>query len=191
MSAIPETCEIVTNAAAAADIPIYHHALSQSGSAIVDLVVPTADQSEYIFEEGVDFTSLLAAHRKAIVFAVPGAFTPTCSSKHLPGFIAAAQSLYEEHNVERIYCLSVNDRYVMRAWAEATPNSLTSRIHFVADGNAAFTKLLHADMDRVSGRMGTRSQRYVMVLRDGQISHFFKDLSGFNETSAEAIRKHL
>ena len=157
-----------------------------SGS--VDLVVPGPDG--FIFAENEDFGTVLASHQKVVVFALPGAFTPTCSAKHLPGFIEKAEEI-RSRGVEAIYCLSVNDKYVMKAWAEATTGTYDSGVILVADGNAAFTKALGSENDRTSGRMGLRSQRYAFIAENGKITHFFHDSTGLVNSSAENILKHL
>lgn len=180
-------CEVFTNADAAKDLEFYQNGLPD---AIVDFVLPSVDGTIYEFLENQNIKDLLSSHSKAILFAVPGAFTPTCSSKHLPGFITHANQLYEK-GVEAIYCLSVNDKFVMKAWAEVTKNSLQSRIKFIADGNADFTTAINAQNDRRSGRMGIRSQRYVIILLGGKITHVLKDLSVFSETSAENILSYF
>lgn len=159
-------------------------------SAQIDVVEPADDKKSFKFTESQDIKAMLSSHSKAILFAVPGAFTPTCSSKHLPGFISFAQKLHEK-GVEAIYCLSVNDKFVMKAWAEATAGALESGIKFIADGNGEFTTNIHAENDRRSGRMGIRSQRYVMIIQNGEISHVFKDLSNFSDTTAENIFNYL
>lgn len=157
-------------------------------SANVDLVVPGPDG--FIFAENEDLGAALASHSKVVVFALPGAFTPTCSAKHLPGFIEKAEEI-RSRGVEAVYCLSVNDKFVMKAWGEATKGSFDSGIIFVADGNAAFTKALGAENDRTSGRMGLRSQRYAFIAENGKITHFFHDSTGLLHSSAENVLKNL
>jgi peroxiredoxin len=157
-----------------------------SGS--VDLVVPSVDG--YSFVDNQDFGEILRKHKKAVVFAVPGAFTPTCSGKHLPGFIEQANEM-RSRGVEAIYCLSVNDKYVMKAWGESTLNCLSQSVILVADGNAAFTKAFGAENDRASGRMGLRSQRYGFIVEEGKVTHLFHDTSGLNKSSAENLLLHL
>lgn len=154
----------------------------------VDLVVPS--ETGYNFLESQDFGAILRAHKKAVLFAVPGAFTPTCSAKHLPGFIERADEIRAK-GVEEIYCLSVNDKYVMKSWAESTQNCLRNRIVLVADGNAEFTSALNAVNDRRSGRMGIRSQRYALIVENGAIVYAFRDSSGLANSSAENILLHL
>lgn len=98
-----------------------------------------------------------------------GAFTPTCSAQHLPGFIEQAAAL-KAKGVEDIFCLSVNDRFVMRAWAEATPGCVSSGIKMVADGNGDYTKALGLTRDASGSRMGLRSKRYAAVVENGKIT---------------------
>lgn len=154
-------------------------------SAIVDLI--QSDGEKYSFIEGVDFQSLLRSHKRAIVFAVPGAFTPTCSTKHLPGFIKRAHDL-EKKGVEAIYCVSVNDKFVMRAWALATEGCLeTPSLKLIADGNGDFTRAMHLVNDRTTTRMGIRSQRYAAVVENGVIQSLVVDDQGLDKTAAETV----
>eukprot|EP01039_Chlorochromonas_danica_P006554 gene6554-7230_t len=154
-------------------------------SAIVDLV--QSDGEKYSFIEGVDLQSLLRSHKRAIVFAVPGAFTPTCSTKHLPGFIKRAHDLVKK-GVEAIYCVSVNDKFVMRAWALATAGCLeTPSLKLIADGNGDFTRAMHLVNDRTATRMGIRSQRYAAVIENGVIQSLVVDDQGLDKTAAETV----
>jgi peroxiredoxin len=104
--------------------------------------------------------------RKVVLFAVPGAFTPTCSNKHLPGFLEKSDALRAK-GVDEIVCLSVNDAFVMGAWCNA--NQATGKVRLVADGNADFTKAVGLQMDASGFGMGTRSQRYAMLVNDGKV----------------------
>lgn len=105
------------------------------------------------------------AGKKVVLFAVPGAFTPTCSAKHLPGFVDAAND-FKARGVDHIVCLSVNDAFVMEAWGQSQN---ADQVMMVADGDGAFTRALGLDMD--SGSFGgLRSRRYAMVVEDGRIT---------------------
>ena len=106
------------------------------------------------------------AGRKIVLFAVPGAFTPTCHRNHLPGFVANAESL-KQKGVDAIAVTSVNDVFVMDAWAKAS--GADGKIEFLADGNGDFAKALGLTIDRTGNGLGIRSQRYSMVVVDGVV----------------------
>ena len=137
-------------------------------------------------DEAQDFGALLRSHKKAILFAVPGAFTPTCSVSHLPGFIANADAMRSK-GVDAIYCISVNDRFVMKCWGDATAGFSTSGVQLVADGNGEFTTALKLVKDATGSRMGLRSQRYAMIVESGKITAINIDTKGLEKSSAEAI----
>ncbi len=122
--------------------------------------------------------------RKVVVFAVPGAFTPTCSAAHLPGFVANADKIRAK-GVDDIVCISVNDAFVMDAWGK-TQNA--DAIHMVADGSGEFTRAAGLELDLVSRGLGMRSQRYAMVVEDGVVTHLRVDDTGkLDESSAESV----
>lgn len=158
--------------------------LSSVPTANVDIVSKNAD-SAYEFS-GVDLGVVLKNHKKAILFAVPGAFTPTCSAKHLPGFVQNVENL-KSKGVEAIYCLSVNDKYVMRAWAEATEGCKESGIILVADGNGDFTKAMGLSKDATGSKMGIRCTRFAAIIEEGNITSLQVDEQGFEKSSAENI----
>ncbi|EGR0308124.1 peroxiredoxin [Vibrio cholerae] len=107
----------------------------------------------------------LFANKKVVLFAVPGAFTPTCSEAHLPGYVVLADK-FKEKGVDMIACVSVNDAFVMKAWGEAQN---ASEITMLADGDASFTKALDLEMD--TGNFGgVRSQRYAMVIENNVVT---------------------
>src|SRR5271154_4529321 len=106
------------------------------------------------------------AGKKAVLFALPGAFTPTCSAKHVPGFVNNFDAL-KAKGVELIACLSVNDAFVMGAWGK--DQKAEDKVLMLADGNADFTKAVGLDADFSGYGMGTRSQRYAMLLEDGVV----------------------
>ena len=153
-------------------------------SATVDVVSPSAD-STYAFSEA-DLATLLKSHKKAVLFAVPGAFTPTCSGKHLPGFIENFAAL-KAKGVDAVYCLSVNDKYVMRAWAEATPGCKDTGITLIADGNGDFAKAFGLSKDASGSKMGVRCTRFAAIVEEGNVTSLQVDEKGMEKSSAENI----
>ena len=126
--------------------------------------------------------------KKVVLFAVPGAFTPTCSNAHLPGYVVKADEL-KAKGVDSIICLSVNDAFVMDAWGK---DKNAEQLMMVADGNGEFTKALGLEMDGSGFRLGTRSQRYAMIVDDGTVSKLSVEDPGKLEVSAaEAILEAL
>ena len=101
------------------------------------------------------------------LFAVPGAFTPTCHAKHVPGFLAHAEDL-KAKGVDAIACVSVNDVFVMDQWAQAS--GVTNKITFLADGSADFTRAVGMELDLTERGLGVRSQRYAMLVKDGIVA---------------------
>ena len=112
-------------------------------------------------------TDALFSGKRVVLFAVPGAFTPTCSEKHLPGYVEKADAILAKA-VDSIVCLSVNDFFVMEAWAKDRGVDL-SKITMLADGNGDLTRALGLEMDGSSFGMGTRAQRFAMVVNDGVV----------------------
>jgi peroxiredoxin len=110
---------------------------------------------------------VLLGHGKVVLFGVPGAFTPTCSDYHLPGFVLRAEDL-QAKGVDRIACVAVNDVFVMRAWGEA--RDVGEKVTMVADGSAVFTKAMGLDIDLTGGGLGVRSKRYAAILQDGVVT---------------------
>jgi len=115
-------------------------------------------------------TSDLFAGKKVVLFAVPGAFTPTCHRNHLPGFVAEASAIRAK-GVDEIACVSVNDAFVMDAWAKAT--GADGKITMLADGNGDFAKALGLELDLSALGLGVRSQRYAMILEDGTVQALY------------------
>ncbi|MFZ2103101.1 MAG: peroxiredoxin [Oricola sp.] len=105
--------------------------------------------------------------KKVALFGLPGAFTPTCSMNHLPGFIDNRDA-FTAKGVDDVICVSVNDHHVMKAWADAT--GAAGKIRFVADWDAALTKALGLDADLSAGGLGVRSRRYSMLVEDGKVT---------------------
>lgn len=133
-------------------------------------------------------TAELFGGKKVVVFAVPGAYTPTCSQAHLPGFVVNADAI-KGKGVDSIVCLSVNDAFVMDSWGrEQNAEQLT----MVADGNGEFTGKLGLEMDGSGFGLGTRSQRYAMVVEDGVVTKLAVEAPGkFEVSSAEAVLEAL
>lgn len=136
--------------------------------------------------EGVSDIDLAAflKGRKIVLFGVPGAFTPTCSANHLPGFLENRDSFYAK-GVDEIAVVAVNDPHVMQAWAKATGGE--GKIRFFADGSGTFTRALGLDKDMAAGGMGIRSQRYSMLIEDGKVVRLnVEDAPGKVEVSGAA-----
>lgn len=133
-------------------------------------------------------TSALFRDRRVVVFAVPGAFTPTCSDEHLPGFIMQAEAL-KAAGVDDILCVAVNDPFVMRAWALA--HGEPAHIHFLSDGNGEWTAALGMGRDMRKAAMGLRSKRYAMIVEDGVLKWLGVDESGLANSRAEAVLEAL
>ena len=125
----------------------------------------------------------LFADKKVVLFAVPGAFTPTCSEAHLPGFVVMADE-FKAKGVDIIACVSVNDAFVMKAWGAAQN---ASELLMLADGDASFTKALGLEMD-TAGFGGIRSQRYAMVVDNGVVTMLNVEApKSFEVSTAEAV----
>jgi peroxiredoxin len=125
-----------------------------------------------------------------VLFAVPGAYTPTCQNNHLPGYLNNLAA-FKAKGVDGIVCISVNDVHVMKAWAKS--NDALDKIMFVADGSAEFTKAVDLVLDATGGGMGIRSLRYSMLVKDGVVTLFnLEDSPGNAEISgAEALLKQF
>jgi peroxiredoxin len=122
--------------------------------------------------------------RKVALFAVPGAFTPTCSAKHLPGYVEKAADL-KAKGVDEIVCTSVNDPFVLGAWAK---QGNAAGVTMLADGNGDFATALGLDMDGSKFGMGKRSQRYAMVVNDGVVEQLHVEAPGeFKVSSADHL----
>ena len=122
--------------------------------------------------------------RTIVLFAVPGAFTPTCSLNHLPGFLENRDAFFAR-GVDEIAVVSVNDHHVMGAWAKASGGE--GKIRFFADGNGDFAKALGLEIDLSGGGLGLRSKRYSMLLKDGVVAQLnVEDTPGTGETSGAA-----
>ncbi len=132
-------------------------------------------------------TSAIFSGKKVVMFAVPGAFTPTCSAKHLPGYVRMLSD-FKAKGIS-VACLSVNDPFVMDAWAKSSD---AQGITMLADGNAAFTRALGLEMDAGGYGMGTRSQRFALYAEDGVVKFLAVEKAGaFEVSSAEAMLKAI
>lgn len=130
-------------------------------------------------------TADLLGTGKVVLFAVPGAFTPTCSAKHLPGFVKLAPE-FKAKGVDKIVCLSVNDAFVMAAWAK--DQKVGDTVLMLADGSAAFTKALGLELDLIARGMGVRSQRFALVIEEGVVTKVaVEEPGGFEVSRAEAL----
>lgn len=146
--------------------------------------LPSATLSE-LSEQGMltHNTDELFANKRVVLFAVPGAFTPTCSESHLPGYVVLADEL-KAAGVDLIVCVSVNDAFVMQAWGEAQN---ASEIMMLGDGDASFTKALGLEMD-TAGFGGIRSKRYAMVIDNGVVTELnVEQPKPFEVSKAEVI----
>ncbi|HXZ68067.1 MAG TPA: peroxiredoxin [Alphaproteobacteria bacterium] len=127
--------------------------------------------------------------KKVALFAVPGAFTPTCSAKHLPGFVNNFDSL-KKKGIDRIVCVSVNDVFVMSAWGK--DQKVGDKVFMLADGNGAFAKAVGLELDAKGFGMGTRSQRYSMIADNGVVKQLNVEAGGeFKVSSAEHMLGQL
>jgi peroxiredoxin len=131
----------------------------------------------------------LVKGKKIAIFGLPGAFTPTCSAKHVPGYVQHAKELRAK-GVDEIWCISVNDAFVMGAWGRE--QQATGAVRMMADGNAAFSKALGLDADFSAHGMGTRSQRYSMLVEDGVVRQLNIEAGGkFEVSNAETLLGQL
>jgi glutaredoxin/glutathione-dependent peroxiredoxin len=133
-------------------------------------------------------TPALFEGRKLVLFAVPGAFTPTCSEKHLPGFVQH----FDEFRAKgvSVACMSVNDPFVMKAWA--ADQNVPEAMDIIADGNADFSRALGLEMDATAYGMGLRSKRFALYAEDGIVKQLFVEAPGeFKVSSAEHVLSQL
>ena len=127
----------------------------------------------------------LTKGKKVVFFAVPGAFTPTCSMKHVPGFVEQAGAIRGK-GVDEIVCLSVNDAFVMGAWGK--DQKAAGKVRMIADGNGELTKALGLELDASGFGMGHRSKRFALIAKDGKVTHLAVDAGpGLARSSAESI----
>jgi peroxiredoxin len=145
----------------------------------------------YVMEDGKPTpktTNDLFAGKRVVVFAVPGAYTPTCSQAHLPGFVVNADAI-KGKGVDSIVCISVNDAFVMDSWGR---EKNADAIVMAGDGNGEFTRAIGLEMDGSGFGLGTRSQRYAMVVDDGVVTRLAVEAPGkFEVSKAEAVLETL
>jgi glutaredoxin/glutathione-dependent peroxiredoxin len=143
------------------------------------LMVATADGPKEVS------TDELFKGKKVVLFGVPGAFTPTCSARHLPGFVENAES-FQHKGVDTIACIAVNDAFVMNAWAKS--QQVDQKVTMLADGSGAFTKAMGLELDLTGRGMGIRCQRFALVAEDGKVTHLaVEPPGGFDVSKAESI----
>ena len=145
---------------------------------------------KYMTKEGIkDITTDELFKGKVALFGLPGAFTPTCSAKHLPGFVQNAEAIRGK-GVDRIVCLSVNDAFVMDAWGKN--QNVGENVMMIADGNADFAKAVGLELDLMGNGMGTRIRRFSMVVDNGVVKHLNVEKPGaFEVSNAETMLKQL
>ena len=149
----------------------------------VALTTMTADGPAQITSEEI------FAGKKVVLFAVPGAFTPTCSAEHLPGFVTYADAMRAK-GVDTVACLAVNDVFVMAAWAR--DQKVGDKVLMLADGSGDFTRAVGMELDLSGLGLGQRSKRYAMIVEDGTVTHLAVDEGGgLEESRAEAILERL
>ena len=150
------------------------------------------DAKVFILDENPKEISIkqIVADDRVIIFGLPGAFTPTCSAKHLPGFISATNQLNGK-NIKKVICISVNDPFVMDAWGKA--HNVQNKILMVGDYNADFTKKIGAELDLNKGGLGIRSSRYTMLIEKGNVVKISEEeVAGKCErTAAENFLKEI
>ena len=125
------------------------------------------------------------AGKTVVLFSLPGAFTPTCSAKHLPGFVQQHDALVAK-GADVVACMAVNDAFVMAAWGK--DQGVGDKVVMLADGSAAFTKALGLELDLTARGLGVRSQRFVLVAKDGKVTHVAVEAPGaFEVSKAETV----
>lgn len=159
--------------------------------------VPNATLAEYVLT-ATDTCALgpnsfqvadAVAGKKIVLFAVPGAFTPTCSEQHLPGFIAKAAE-FKAKGVDEIWCVAVNDAFVMGAWAK--DQNAEGKVRLLADGSGDWTAKLGLELDLTAKGLGVRSRRYSALLEDGIVKILnLEDGGGYERSDADTLLKQL
>ncbi|KRE90607.1 peroxiredoxin [Frateuria sp. Soil773] len=153
----------------------------QTGQSLPDVEIAVIDGDDEVRRQR---TAELFAGRKAVLFAVPGAFTPTCSSKHLPGYVAHFED-FRARGIE-VFCMAVNDAFVMKAWA--TAQQVPPGLKMLADGNASFTQALGLELDGSAYGMGLRARRFALYAEDGVVRQLHVEAPGeFRVSGAEAM----
>jgi peroxiredoxin len=158
--------------------------------------LPDATLAEFIETETEGCTlgpntfdvAALVQGKTIAIFGLPGAFTPTCSAQHLPGYVKLADRL-KAKGVDEIWCVSVNDAFVMGAWGRE--QQATGIVRMMADGSAVFTRALGLEFDLTAKGMGIRSKRYSMLVQDGVVKQLNLESGGFDVSSAEKMLEQL
>ncbi len=159
--------------------------------------LPEGTLAEYIEVEGEGCTvgpnpftiEALTKGKKVVLFGLPGAFTPTCSAQHVPGYITHFDAL-KAKGVDDILCFSVNDPFVMGAWGRDL--KVAGKVRMMGDGSAIYTKALGLEFDLTGKGLGMRCQRFVMIIDNGVVKHLAVEGPGkFEVSSAEAVLSHL
>jgi peroxiredoxin len=154
----------------------------QEGEKIPSVTLKATDMSDLSTDE-------LFSGKKVVLFAVPGAFTPTCSNQHLPGYIEHSDAIRAK-GVDEIVCLSVNDAFVMGAWAE--DRGAGDKVRLVADGNGDLTKAIGLEMDGSGIGFGLRCQRFAAIVEDGVVTKLaVEEPMKFEASAAEVILEAL
>jgi glutaredoxin/glutathione-dependent peroxiredoxin len=130
----------------------------------------------------------LVKGKKIVIFGLPGAFTPLCSAQHLPGYIANYDKL-KAKGVDEIWCVSVNDGFVMAEWGRHL--KATGKVRMMGDGSATYVKALGLDQDLTAKGMGVRSQRFALIANDGKVEHIAVETGGFEVSNVESILSKL
>jgi glutaredoxin/glutathione-dependent peroxiredoxin len=175
-----------------------HHLNKETVMAIkVGDRLPDGTLTEFIEQETPGCTvgpnafqvSDLTKGKKIVVFGLPGAFTPTCSAKHVPSYVANIDKLRSK-GVDEVWCISVNDAFVMGAWAKDQKS--TGKVRMMADGSAALTKAMGLEMDLTARGMGVRSQRYSMLVDNGVVKSLNVEAPGkFEVSDADTMLKQV
>jgi peroxiredoxin len=135
-------------------------------------------------------TDAALKNKRVVLFSVPGAFTPTCSNNHLPGYLTHRQAL-SGAGVDEVWCVAVNDAFVMDAWGKAA-GAEKGGVRMLADGSAAMARALGLELDLTAKGMGMRMRRTAMIIKDGIVTHLFVEEPGkFEVSSAEHVLKAL
>ncbi len=131
----------------------------------------------------------LVKGKKIAIFGLPGAYTPTCSAKHLPGFVTHAEAM-KAKGVDEIWCLATNDAFVMQAWGK--DNGVAGKVRMFADGSVAYTKALGLELDLTARGMGVRTDRFAMIVNNGTVQWIGREAPGkFDVSSAESVLAQL
>ena len=144
----------------------------EEGSSLPDFTVYEYDAKQGPVEHRLPD---LAYKKKVVAIGVPGAFTPLCSEGHLPGYLTHHQQFLDV-GVDELWCIAVNDAFVLNAWAESL--NVDGKIRMLGDGSAELVRAMDVTLDLTTKGMGVRSDRFAMVIDNGQISHFFREEPG-------------